>query len=113
MSLYELCIKRPVFATVLSLLIVTFGVLAFSRLPLRELPNIDPPIVSVQTDYPGASASVVETRVTKPVEDAIAGIEGIDTISSNSRDGSSSWIRLRDCWRRDADRHHHRLPRLP
>ena len=90
MSLYELCIKRPVFATVLSLLIVTFGVLAFDRLPLRELPNIDPPVVSVQTDYPGASSTVVETRVTKPIEDAVAGIEGIDTISSNSRDGSSS-----------------------
>jgi multidrug efflux pump len=89
-NLYELCIKRPVFATVLSLLIVTFGVLAFTGLPLRELPNIDPPVVSVSADYPGASSAVVETRVTKPIEDAVAGIEGIDTISSNSRDGSSS-----------------------
>ncbi len=90
MNLYELCIKRPVFAIVISLLIVAFGVLSFERLPLRELPDIDPPVVSVQTSYPGASSSVVETRVTQVVEDAIAGIEGIDTISSSSRDGSSS-----------------------
>ena len=90
MNLYELCIKRPVFATVISLLIVAFGVLSFDRLPLRELPDIDPPVVSVQTNYPGASSAVVETRVTQPLEDSVAGIEGIDTISSSSRDGSSS-----------------------
>jgi multidrug efflux pump len=88
-NLYELCIKRPVLATVISLLIIAFGVLSFERLPLRELPNIDPPVVSVQTTYPGASSAVVETRVTQPMEDAVAGIEGIDTISSSSRDGSS------------------------
>ncbi|MBL9098372.1 MAG: efflux RND transporter permease subunit [Alphaproteobacteria bacterium] len=90
MNLYEICIKRPVFATVISLLIVAFGVLSFERLPLRELPDIDPPVVSVQTNYPGASSSVVETRVTQPLEDSVAGIEGIDTISSSSRDGASS-----------------------
>ena len=90
MNLYEICIKRPVLATVISLLIVAFGVLSFARLPLRELPDIDPPVVSVQTNYPGASSTVVETRVTQPLEDSIAGIEGIDTISSSSRDGSSS-----------------------
>jgi multidrug efflux pump len=89
-NLYELCIKRPVFAIVLSLLIVAFGVLSFERLPLRELPDIDPPVVSVQTTYPGASSAVVETRVTKVIEDALAGIEGIDTMSSSSRDGTSS-----------------------
>jgi len=88
-SLYELCIKRPVFATVISLLIVAFGILSFQRLPLRELPDIDPPVVSVQADYPGASSAVVETRVTQPLEDAVAGIEGIDTIQSSSRDGSA------------------------
>lgn len=90
MNLYEVCIKRPVLAIVISLLIVSFGVLSFERLPLRELPDIDPPVVSVQTSYPGASSSVVETRVTQVLEDAVAGIEGIDTISSSSRDGSSS-----------------------
>jgi multidrug efflux pump len=70
-------------------LIVAFGILSFQRLPLRELPDIDPPVVSVQADYPGASSAVVETRVTQPLEDAVAGIEGIDTIQSSSRDGSS------------------------
>ncbi len=90
MNIYELCIKRPVFAIVISLLIAAFGFLSFERLPLRELPDIDPPVVSVQTSYTGASSAVVETRVTQVIEDAIAGIEGIDTISSSSRDGSSS-----------------------
>ena len=85
----DVTIKRPVLAMVISLLIIAFGVLSFQSLPLRELPDIDPPVVSVSTDYPGASSAVVETRVTQPVEDSIAGIEGIDTISSVSRDGSS------------------------
>jgi multidrug efflux pump len=89
-SIYELCIKRPVFAIVISLLIAAFGVMSYTSLPMRELPDIDPPVVSVQSSYPGAAASVVETRITQPIEDAVAGIEGIDTISSNSRDGSSS-----------------------
>jgi multidrug efflux pump len=89
-SIYELCIKRPVFAIVISLLIVAFGVLSYASMPMRELPDIDPPVVSIESDYPGAAASVVETRITQPIENAIAGIEGIDTISSNSRDGSAS-----------------------
>jgi multidrug efflux pump len=86
----ELSIKRPVFAIVISLLIAAFGYLSYAGLPLRELPDIDPPVVSVQTTYPGASANVVETRITQIVEEAVAGIEGIDTITSSSRDGSSS-----------------------
>ncbi len=90
MNLYEISIRRPVFAAVIALLIATFGIISFQRLPLRELPNIDPPVVSVETTYTGASAAVVETRVTKPIEDAIAGIEGIDTIASTSRDGTSA-----------------------
>lgn len=90
MSIYELCIKRPVFAIVISLLITAFGLLSYVSMPMRELPDIDPPVVSIESDYPGAAASVVETRITQPIENAIAGIEGIDTISSNSRDGSSS-----------------------
>jgi multidrug efflux pump len=89
MNISDLSIKRPVFAMVLSLLIVAFGYLSFERLPLRELPDIDPPVVSVQASYPGASATVVETRITQPIEDAIAGIEGIDTVESRSRDGQS------------------------
>jgi len=79
MQLSDLSIKRPVFATVLSLLLIVLGVMAFTRLTLRELPAIDPPIVSVQVDYPGASAAVVETRVTQILEDALSGIEGVET----------------------------------
>ncbi len=89
MRLSDISIKRPVLAAVMSLLLVVLGVMSFLRLTLRELPAIDPPIVSVRVDYPGASASVVETRVTKPLEDALAGIEGINTIDSNSQNGSS------------------------
>ena len=90
MNISDLSIKRPVFAIVISLLIAAFGFLSYVGLPLRELPDIDPPVVSVQTTYPGAAANVVETRITQIVEEAVAGIEGIDTITSNSRDGSSS-----------------------
>ena len=90
MILSDISVRRPVFATVLSLLLVAFGLLSFMGLPLRELPNIDPPIVSVSTTYPGASADVVQSRITEIIEDQVAGIEGIDTISSRSRDGSSN-----------------------
>ena len=89
MILSDASVRRPVFAAVLSLLLVAFGLLAFDRLPLREYPDINPPIVSVQTDYLGASAQVVETRITQILEDSIAGIEGIRTISSSSSDGRS------------------------
>ena len=90
MNLSELSIRRPVFATVMSLLLITLGVMAFSRLTLRELPAIDPPIVSVSVTYPGASASVVETRITQVLEDALSGIEGVETIESRSVNGRSS-----------------------
>ncbi|MGQ4661531.1 efflux RND transporter permease subunit [Lysobacter sp. F6437] len=90
MSISELSIRRPVFATVISLLLMVLGVMAFSRLTLRELPAIDPPIVSVDVSYPGASAAVVETRVTQVLEDALSGIEGIETIQSRSVNGRSS-----------------------
>ena len=87
MKLSDISIKRPVFAVVISLLLVVLGVMSFTRLTLRELPNIDPPIVSVEVTYPGASAAVVETRVTQILEDALSGIEGINTIQSQSRNG--------------------------
>ena len=87
MKLSDLSIKRPVFATVISLLLMVLGVMAFSRLTLRELPAIDPPIVSVDVTYPGASAAVVETRVTQVLEDALSGIEGVNTIESRSSNG--------------------------
>ena len=89
MRLSDTSIRRPVFAAVVSLLLVVLGVMSFSRLTLRELPAIDPPIVSVEVNYPGASAAVVETRITQVLEDALAGIEGIDTVQSSSRNGSA------------------------
>jgi len=90
MVLSDLSIRRPVFATVMSLLLITLGVIAFTRLTLRELPAIDPPIVSVSVEYPGASAAVVETRITQVLEDSLAGIEGVETIESQSSNGEGS-----------------------
>ncbi|MDR6675191.1 efflux RND transporter permease subunit [Xanthomonas sp. 1678] len=87
MKLSDVSITRPVFAAVMSLLLVVLGVMAYSRLTLRELPAIDPPIVSVEVRYPGASAAVVESRITQVLEDALAGIEGIETIEARSSNG--------------------------
>ena len=89
MTLPELCIRRPVFATVLSLILLLVGVMAFSRLTIREYPNIDEPQVSVTTSYTGASAEIMESQVTQVLEGSLAGIEGIDTIESTSRAESS------------------------
>ncbi len=90
MILSDLSVTRPVFAAVLSLLLIAFGLVSFSRLPLREYPDIDPPIVSVETAYPGAAANVVETRITEIIEERIAGIEGIKFMESSSEDGESN-----------------------
>ena len=89
MTLPGLCIERPVFATVMSLLVVLLGVIAYDRLSVREYPNIDEPVVTVETSYPGASAEVVESRISKPLEDSLAGIEGIEVLSSISRSETS------------------------
>ncbi len=89
MKLSDIAVTRPVFASVLSLLLIAFGLVSFDRLPLREYPDIDPPIVSIETIYPGAAANVVETRITEIIEERIAGIEGIDSVSSVSEDGQS------------------------
>ncbi|WFB37810.1 efflux RND transporter permease subunit [Kiritimatiellota bacterium B12222] len=89
MLLSDISIKRPVFASVLSLLLIALGIVSFQMLPLREYPDIDPPIVSIDTTYTGAAASVVETRITQLIEDRIAGVEGINFISSSSQDGQS------------------------
>ena len=89
MILSDVSVKRPVFAAVISLIIVLAGVIAFFSLPVREYPAIEPPIVSVEVVYPGAAASVVESRITQLIEDRIAGIEGIDMIRSRSREGVS------------------------
>ncbi len=90
MRLSDISVRRPVFATVLALLIFAFGLISFFRLPVREYPNIDVPIVSVDTRYRGAAAAVVESRVTQLIEDRLSGIEGLKAITSSNRDGRSS-----------------------
>lgn len=89
MGISEFCVRRPVFATVLSLLLILIGIVSYSRLSVREYPNIDEPVVSVVTTYPGASASIVESQVTQVLEGSIAGIAGIDVLESTSRSESS------------------------
>jgi multidrug efflux pump len=90
MLLSDLAIRRPVFATVVNLAMVIGGVIAFERLTVREVPDIDRPVVSVTTNYRGASAAIIESQVTQVIEDAIAGIEGISLMTSTSREESSS-----------------------
>lgn len=85
MQISETSIRRPVFATVLSLLIVLIGMVSFYTLTVREYPQIDEPVVTVRVNYAGASAEVIETQVAKPLEDSIAGIDSVDVISSISR----------------------------
>jgi multidrug efflux pump len=85
MRISELCIRRPVFATVLSLVVILVGIVSFSRLTVREYPNIDRPVVLVETIWRGASAQVLESQVTRVLEESIAGIEGIDYIRSITR----------------------------
>jgi len=86
MILSEISIRRPVLSTVFSLLIVLLGIISYDRLSVREYPRIDPPIVSVRTVYKGATAQVVESVLTTPMEDALSGIEGVNTIKSRSRE---------------------------
>jgi multidrug efflux pump len=90
MIISDTAVRRPVFATVISLLLIAFGLIAFDRLPLREYPDIDPPIVGIETIYRGAAAAVVETRITEVIEERIAGVEGIEFIQSSSQDGRST-----------------------
>ena len=90
MILSDISVKRPVFASVISLLLIAFGIVSFERLSLREYPDIDPPIVTVEVEYPGAPANIVETRVTELIEERIAGVEGIEFIESSSEDGESN-----------------------
>src|SRR5690606_39536266 len=93
---------RPVFASVLSLVIVLIGLISYSRLTVREYPQIDEPVVSVATDYKGASPEVIESRVTKPLEDQISGIEGVDVMTSRSR-SERSYINITFDLSRDPD----------
>jgi multidrug efflux pump len=89
MYIADLSVRRPVFAGVLSLILIIVGVLALSSLPVREFPAIDPPIVSVSTSYRGASAEVMERRVTKVIEDEVSGIAGVTKLTSSSQDERS------------------------
>lgn len=89
MVLSDVSIKRPVFATVFSLILIIFGLFAMERLAIREYPDIDPPMVSVVTLYKGASAQIIETQVTQIIEEAVAGTEGIRQITSKSREERS------------------------
>ena len=90
MNLPEFCIRRPVAATMANLAIALVGIVALSRLPVRELPNIDPPVVSIITIYPGANAELVEADVTEPMEQEINNIPGIKILRSESREQVSS-----------------------
>ena len=89
MILSDISVTRPVLAAVMSLLLIAAGLVSFERLPLREYPDIDSPVVSIETLYPGAAANVVETRITELIEDRVAGVEGIRFIDSKSEDGRS------------------------
>jgi multidrug efflux pump len=102
MKISDICIRRPVFATVLSLSVMLIGLVSYTRLPVREYPKIDEPVVTVDTTYRGASAEIIESRVTKPLEDSLAGIEGVDVITSISRQENSQ-ISVRFKLERDPD----------
>ena len=102
MKISDLCIRRPVFATVLSLAVMLIGLVSYTRLPVREYPKIDEPVVTVETVYRGASAEIIESQITKPLEDSLAGIEGVDVITSISRQENSQ-ISVRFKLERDPD----------
>ena len=89
MTLSDIAVRRPMVAFVASALIIVFGILGLRDLPLRELPDVDQPVVSINADFPGANAEIVENRVTEPLEAQLSGIDGIEEISSRSEDGDS------------------------
>lgn len=102
MKISEVCIRRPVFSIVMNLVIILIGLVGFDRLSVREYPNIDVPVVTVETNYLGANAKIIESTVTKPIEDSLSGIEGIDFIKSISR-SEQSQITVQFRLTRDAD----------
>ena len=102
MKISEICIERPVFATVLSLVVILLGLVSYDRLSVREYPKIDEPVVTVSTSYRGASADIIESQVTKPMEDSLAGIEGVEVITSISR-AEQSQISVRFKLEREPD----------
>src|SRR5690606_24643959 len=102
MRLSHTCIQRPVFATVLAVIMMLVGAVSFERLQVREYPQIEEPVVTVRTEYLGASAEIIESQVSKPLEDSIAGIEGVDVLTSISR-AELSQITVRFRPERDPD----------
>jgi multidrug efflux pump len=102
MIISDQSVRRPVFATVISSLLVLLGLASLANLPVRQYPDVDSPVVSIETSYRGASAEVIETKVTQVVEDVIAGIEGIEKLTSTSRDERSD-IRIEFSISRDID----------
>jgi len=102
MKLPQICIERPVFATVLSVIVLLVGLISYTRLSVREYPRIDEPVVSVETYYQGASAEVVESQITKVLEDSLSGIEGVELMTSSSR-SERSQITVRFRLSRDPD----------
>ena len=102
MVLSDISIRRPVFAWVVNIVVVLVGLVAYTRLPVRLIPNVDTSVVTVSTSYPGASAQVIESQVTQPIEDALSGVEGIEYISSVSREQSSQ-VSIRFRLDRDPD----------
>ena len=102
MQLADTSIRRPVLATVMSLIIVLVGLISYERLAVRLIPNVDEPVVTVTTAYPGANARVIESQITKPIEDALSGIEGVDFIRSISR-AEASQVSVRFTLARDPD----------
>ncbi len=90
MSLSSVSINRPVLATVMAIVILLFGFVGLTFLGIREFPSVDPPIISVDTQYPGANSDVIETQITEPLEQSINGIQGIRSLTSISRQGGSS-----------------------
>ncbi|HPW87309.1 MAG TPA: efflux RND transporter permease subunit, partial [Chitinophagales bacterium] len=89
MGLPTISLQRPVFAIVMNIVIVLFGIIGYTFLGVREYPSIDPPVITVRTNYTGANADIIETQITEPLEKAINGVEGIRTVSSASNQGSS------------------------
>ena len=102
MVLSDISIRRPVFATVINLVVLLLGIIAYDRLAVRQIPNVDTPVVTVNTSYPGASAQVIESQVTQPIEDALSGVEGIEYMQSVSREQSSQ-VTIRFRLDRDPD----------
>jgi multidrug efflux pump len=102
MVLSDISIRRPVFATVINLVVLLIGIICYDRLAVRQIPNVDTPIINVSTNYPGANAQVVESQVTQPIEDALSGVEGIEYMQSVSREQSSQ-VTIRFRLDRDPD----------